>query len=180
MWIDIFFLICLLLAYRRGSRHGLIVAVFSAAAVIVGLIAAVKLSAAVAGWLKDSMHLTTRWLPVLAFLLVFAGISMLVRWGGHKAEEAIGLTMLGWVNRMGGIIMYVALYTFVLSIFLFYALQIHLISASTASASVTYPFIRPWGPAVIDELGKFVPFFKDMFAQLEDYFGHATRHATPK
>jgi membrane protein required for colicin V production len=36
---------------------------------------------------------------------------------------------------------------------------------------VTYSVIRPWGPVVIDEFGKFVPWFEGMFTRLEDFFG---------
>jgi membrane protein required for colicin V production len=58
----------------------------------------------------------------------------------------------------------------VLSVVLFYAVQLHLVGPRTLKASVTYPFIRPWGQVIIDEFGKFVPWFKGMFVRLEDFF----------
>jgi membrane protein required for colicin V production len=58
----------------------------------------------------------------------------------------------------------------VLSVVLFYSVQLHLTGPGTLKASVTYPFIRPWGQVVIDEFGKFVPWFKGMFVRLEDFF----------
>jgi hypothetical protein len=48
---------------------------------------------------------------------------------------------------------------------------LHLIGPRTLSSSVTYPFVRPWGRVVIDEFGKFVPWFRGMFVRLEDFFG---------
>jgi membrane protein required for colicin V production len=117
------------------------------------------------------MHVSTRWLPVLAFLLVFLAVVLLVRWGARLAEAAVDLAMMGWLNKLAGVILYAVVYTIILSVLLFYAVQVHIVSDKTAASSMTYAFIRPWGPAVIDEFGKFVPFFKGMFAQLEDFFG---------
>ena len=79
--------------------------------------------------------------------------------------------MLGWVNRIGGIIFYALLYSIVLSIFLFYAVQLHLIKNETITASSCYSFIKPLGPGIIDKLGIIIPFFKDMFSQLQHFFG---------
>ena len=166
------FLILLVMAVFRGLRHGLIIAVVSALAFLIGLAAAIKLSATVAGYLKNNMHMSTRWLPVLAFVLVFVGVVLLVRWGARLAEAAVDLVMMGWLNKLAGILLYAFIYTVALSVLLFYAIQVHVLSGNSLATSLTYPYIRSWGPAVIDEFGKFVPFFKGMFAQLEDFFGH--------
>jgi membrane protein required for colicin V production len=179
MWIDVLFLLALAMAVFKGLRQGLIIAVFSAVAFVVGLAAAIKLSATVAVRLREGLQLTTRWWPVLAFVLVFLAVVLVVRWGAKLAEAALDLAMMGWLNKLGGILLYAALYTLLLSVLLFYALQIHMVSEATVRSSVTYRFIGPWGPAVIDEFGKFVPFFKGMFAQLDNFFGHlANAHPT--
>jgi membrane protein required for colicin V production len=94
-----------------------------------------------------------------------------VRAGGRLVEQTVDLALLGWLNKLAGVLFFAVIYTIILSVLLFYAVHIHLLSADTISSSVTYPFIRPWGPVVIDEFGKFVPWFKGMFAQLEDFFG---------
>ena len=170
MKIDVLFLLFVVMAVFRGLRHGLIIAVFSALALVVGLAAAMKLSAVVAGWM--SPHLSSRWLPTIAFVVVFLGVVIAVRAGARLAEKAVDWAMMGWLNKLGGVVLYAALYTVILSVLLFYAVQLHLIGAATRSSSVTYPFIRPWGPAVIDGFGKFVPWFEGMFVRLENFFGH--------
>ncbi|HTI91634.1 MAG TPA: CvpA family protein [Puia sp.] len=172
MSIDVLFLLFLLLAVLRGLRQGFIIAVVSAVALVIGLAAAIKLSALVAGYGREHTHISSRWLPVLAFLLVFVVVVIGVRAGGRLAEKAVDLALLGWLNKLAGVLLFAVLYTIILSVLLFYAVQVHLVSADTLSSSVTYSFIRPWGPVVINEFGKFVPWFKGMFAQLEDFFGH--------
>ena len=64
MIIDIVLLILTIGAIVKGLQRGLVVAVFSLIAWIVGLAAAMKLSAVVADRLKDSVNLSARWLPI--------------------------------------------------------------------------------------------------------------------
>lgn len=174
MWIDVLFLIFIAMAVFKGFRQGLIIAVFSGVAFMIGLAAAIKLSAAVAGYLKENMHMSTRWLPVLAFLAVFIGVILLVRWGAKLAEAAVDLAMMGWLNKLGGIVLYILLYTIILSVLLFYAVQVHGVSDATLASSKVYPYIRPVGEEAIEGFGRIVPFFKGMFAQLENFFAHLT------
>jgi len=170
MLIDIVFIVLLVAAIVKGYSRGLIIAVFSLLAIIVGLAAAMKLSLVTAGWLKDAVHVAAKWLPVIAFVLVFVIIVLLVRLGASLLEKMAGLVLLGWINKLAGIILYMALYTVMLSVLLFYAEKIHLLSEATIASSQTYTFIQPWGPKTINAIGSFLPVFKDMFLQLEDFF----------
>jgi membrane protein required for colicin V production len=171
MKIDVLFLLFMVMAVFRGLRQGFIIAVGSAVAIILGLAAAMKLSALVAGRYSTNMHLSSRWLPVLAFVLIFAVVVIVVRLGARLAEKAVDLTLMGWLNKLAGVILYAAVYTTILSVLLFYAVEVRLVAGKTLAGSVTYPFIRPWGPAIINEFGKFVPWFEGMFTRLEDFFG---------
>jgi membrane protein required for colicin V production len=171
MKIDVLFLLFMVLAVFRGVRHGFIISIGSAIAIFIGLAAAIRLSASVAASVSNSAHLSYRWLPVVTFLLIFLGVVILVRMGARLAEKAMDLAMMGWLNKLAGVLLYGAVYTIILSVVLFYAVQLHLIGPRTLTSSVTYPFIRPWGQVAIDEFGKFVPWFKGMFVRLEDFFG---------
>ena len=170
MSIDVVFLLFMVLAVFRGIGHGFIISICSFIAIFVGLAAAIRLSASVAASVENSAHLSYRWLPVATFLLIFLGVVILVRLGARLLEKAVDLAMMGWLNKLAGVLLYAVIYTIILSVALFYAVQLHLVGPGTLKASVTYPFIRPWGPVVIDEFGKFVPWFKGMFVRLEDFF----------
>ena len=170
MAIDVLFIVFLLLAIFRGLKHGFVIAIVSGVAWIIGIAAAIKLSALVAGYGKTHIHLPPRWLPVLAFLLVFIAVVLGLHFIAKGIEKAVDLAMMGWLNKVMGVLLYAFLYITTLSVLLFYAVQIHSISPQNLSASVTYPYIRPWGRVTIDEFGKFVPWFQGMFTQLEDFF----------
>ena len=175
MLIDIIFVGLIILAIVKGFRRGLIVAVFSFISIVVGLAAAIKLSTVAAHYLGQSVKVSDRWLPVIAFAGVFIIVVLLVRLGARLIEKTFRLAMLGFVNRLGGIVFYIILYTIIYSVVLFYASQIHVLKAGTIERSATYPYIHSWGPNVIDSLGKLIPIFSDMFTELVDFFAKLSR-----
>lgn len=143
---------------------------FSFLAFIIGLAAALKLSATAAAYLGEQTGSSGRWLPVLAFLLVFLLVALLVRIGGKALEAALRLVMLGWANKLGGIALFLLLHGFIFSILLFYATQLHLLGTATIQSSVVYPYLQPLGPRIIDALGTVIPFFKNVFESLGAFF----------
>ena len=170
MFIDITFAILMILAVVKGLGKGFVVAVFSLLAFFIGLAAALKLSAVVAVRLQEGTNISGKWLPVISFLIVFILVVCLVRIGARWIDKAVQFVWLGWLNRLLGLILYVILYTIIFSIFLFYAVQLNLIRQDTINASKVYGYIQPWGPYVINSLGKIVPWFNDLFVQLENFF----------
>jgi membrane protein required for colicin V production len=172
--IDILFLVFLLIAIFKGLRRGLIIAVFSLLALILGLAAAIKLSAIVAVHLKDSIHISSKWLPILAFAIVFIGVVLLVRWIAALLESVIKFALLTWIDKLGGIIFYTIIYLSIFSIILFYCTKSGIITDSVITSSKTYHFVEPFGPYVINKVAELIPAFKDMFKQLEVFFDHLT------
>jgi membrane protein required for colicin V production len=170
MLIDVIFFVLLITAIFKGLSKGLIVALFSFLAFIIGIAAALKLSTAMAAYIGDNVALSQRWLPFVAFIVVFIIVVLLVRLGAKLLQSAVQMVMLGWLNRIGGILFYVLIYFFIFSIILFYATQLNIIKPATEQASVTYVFIKPFGPKVIELLGSIIPFFKNMFAELLHFF----------
>jgi membrane protein required for colicin V production len=104
------------------------------------------------------------------FLAVFVLVVVLVQIGAKLVEKTVDLALLGWLNRMAGAVLYVFLYAILLSILMFYAERVHIVDSDTLQASVTWPWIERLGPWAIDGLGWLVPFFKDMFSDLETFF----------
>lgn len=173
MLIDIAYFILLALAVFKGFSKGLVVAIFSFFAIFIGLAAALKLSATVAVWLGKSVNVGERLLPVLAFVIILVAVAMVTRIVARLIEKTLQIAMLGFINRLGGILLYIALYTIVFSIVLFYINKLGLINESTILESHTYPFVKPWGPKAINAFGEVLPWFKNMFLQLEIFFSKA-------
>lgn len=178
MILDLIFVVLLVLAIFKGYRRGLIVGIFSFIAIIVGLAAAIKLSTIVAGYIGQAVNVSDEWLPVISFAVVFIIIVLLVRLGANAIQRTVEIAMLGWVNRLGGIILYAALYIMVFSVVLFYAEKVHLLKQPTIDKSVTYSFVQPWGPKAINAFGSVIPWFRDMFSELEQFFDGISKKAS--
>lgn len=176
MLIDVTFLIVMLVAVYKGFSQGLIIAVFSLLAFIIGLAAALKLSVVVAHYLESSAQMSAKWLPILSFILVFIVVSLLVNICARILKKTINVAMLGGFDKLGGLIFYVIIYTIIFSVFLFFAEKSGLLNSSAIAGSRVYDYVSPWGPKVIDNIGKTIPVFKDLFFQLQTFFenvGHS-------
>jgi membrane protein required for colicin V production len=167
------------MAVIKGLRRGLIVAVFSIFAFIAGVAAAMKLSVVVADYLKDSVNISAKWLPFISFAVVFIGVVLVVRWVASLLQSTVELAMMGWVNRIGGVVLYTILYMFTLSVVLFFVQKVKLISDETLAKSITWPILQPLGPWVIDGFGKLIPVFKNMFTELSAFFDGFARQQVP-
>jgi membrane protein required for colicin V production len=150
--------------------QGFIISLFSIIAFIVGMAAAMKLSSAVGNWLMKNHHESGKWIPFVSFLIVFIGVVLLIRIGAKFLEKFVELLMMGWLNKLTGILLFLILYCVIYSIFLFYATRLNVIQKETIEASLTYPYIHPWGQKTIDSMGMIIPFFKGSFTQLESFF----------
>ena len=158
------------MAVFKGISRGFVVAIFSFFAIIIGVAAAMKLSYIVANWLQQSFNTSGKWLPILSFLIVLIGVIILVRWIANLIQAALNVAMLGWLNKIGGIVLYLLIYLFIYSILLFYFNKMGFIKAETIADSHTYSIIEPFGTKAIDITGKVIPVFKNIFQQLSDFF----------
>ena len=172
MVIDVAFFIIMIIAVFKGFSKGLIVGIFSFLAFIIGLAAALKLSVVVAHYLETSSGITAKWLPVISFALVFIIVVLLVNLGARIIKKTASIVMLGWVDKIGGIVLYVIIYTIIFSVILFFAEKTFLLKPETVAASSVNDYVAPWGPKVMDNLGKIIPLFKDLFTQLQSFFGN--------
>ena len=177
MIIDIIVLPLFVMAAFKGYRLGLIAGIFSYLAFVVGLAAAMKLSAVVAGRIHEILNVSDKWLPFLAFIVVFLFFVLLVKWSARFLESVFKKIMLGWLNKIGGVVLFALLYLSVFAIFLFYISQMQLLPESTIANSQTYEYLKRLGHFAIDGLGYIIPAFKNLFGQLETFFGTVADNA---
>jgi membrane protein required for colicin V production len=175
MGIDIVFAIILVIAIYKGYSRGLIVAIFSFVGVTIGLAGALKLTNVAVLYAQDHWGMHSRWLPVLCFAALFLGIVLLIRLLATMLQGLVEIAMMGWLNKLGGIILYSAIFIIVYSILLWIANQLYWLSPEIKLQSRIYPYIANLGPAVIDSLGAIIPLFKGIFTDLQSFFDHAAK-----
>ncbi len=170
MLIDLIYVVLIIVEALHGYRSGLIVGLFSLVAIIIGVAAAMKLSSVLAAYLGERINISKELLPIISFAIVFLVVLLLIRLVAKFIEKVFQSVLLGWVNRLAGVVFFIVIYTLVYSVLIFYAEQMKLLLPVTTEHSVLYTFIKPWGPKVIDGLGSVIPVFKDLFAELENFF----------
>ncbi|MCX6210332.1 MAG: CvpA family protein, partial [Bacteroidetes bacterium] len=138
MFIDAIFCSLIFLAIIKGYTKGLVLAVFSFAAIILGLLLALKLSTTVSLWLQKSTNISNYWLPFISFALIMLGVVLLAKIGAKIIEKSLQLVMLGWLNKLAGIFLFASLYIIILSIVLFYFDRLGFIKPETFATSKSY------------------------------------------
>lgn len=176
MIIDVIFLILIVMAAFKGYQQGLIVGIFSYIAFIVGLAAAMKLSVVVASRLHHLISIPDKWLPFIAFAIVFIIVVILVKWIARLIQFSFQKIMMGWLNRIGGMIFFSIMYISVFAILLFYVEMMHLFPTQLSEHSVTYGFIKLCGEYSVKLLGQLIPVFKGLFGQLQNFFDTVAGH----
>jgi membrane protein required for colicin V production len=178
MIIDVLCIALLAHATFKGLSRGFIVAIFSLLAIIIGLAAATKLSASVAIVLQEKAHFNSAWLPFVSFAIVMLLVVLLVRWMANAAEQTVEFALMGWINKLGGVLFYALIYLLILSVVLFFLWQLKILEPTTWQQSICWPWLQPLGPKVINALGSVIPFFKGLFSELESFFEMVNTKAT--
>ncbi|MDX2047392.1 MAG: CvpA family protein [Chitinophagaceae bacterium] len=180
MWIDIVFAVILVAAVVKGLRQGLIVSLFSFAGLFIGLAAALKLSSVLAVYLRQKSQWESHWWPFISFIIIFLVVMLVVRWVAGMIEKTVEFAFMGWINKLGGFLLYACLYTIIFSIVLFYATRMNLVKEETKRQSKVYSYIEPWGPAAISGLGKVIPGLTNVFEDLQQFFKEAGDKIKPQ
>lgn len=171
MILDILFALAMLLAVIKGWSKGFIVGIFSLVALILGAAAALKLSADSSLYLQTQLEQPSPLWPLVSFVIIFFVVAIIVRLIAGLLQKTVQLAMLGWLNRLAGIAFYVFAYAILFSLLLWLANQMTLVPESLKTESKVYAWIAPLGPRVIDYIADMIPWFKDIFHQLEAFFG---------
>ena len=103
-WLDILILLPLLIGLIRGLMKGLIVEITSIVAIIMGFWGAKWWSATFASWLMQQFEWSETACIVVAYALLFAGITLALNIIARLLSKLFQKIQLGWLNRLlGGI-----------------------------------------------------------------------------
>lgn len=151
---------------------GVIVALFSVVAFILGIIAALKLSELLASYLFEKGIVTSGWAQLLSYLILFVGVVILVRLLAKAVEATLEAVWMGWLNKLLGGMFYTFVSLMVISTFLWLGDAAKLLPAEQVAKSYTYPYIVALAPWVAEQVGLLWPMSKEVFADLEMFFNN--------
>ncbi len=102
--LDIVLLVCLIPAVIQGLRKGFIAQAVAIISIVLGGWLAYRFSSVVTGWLGQWTETSGPALEVISFILIFAIVVTLLFLLGKVLEASIKIILLGWLNKLLGLI----------------------------------------------------------------------------
>lgn len=164
-WLDLLAGTILIIALLQGYRNGLIKAIISFFSLMIGVVLAFQFAGFIASQLKLYTKITSYWLPFISFLIVLLGVMLALRWITGLLQQTADWFMLGWLNKLLGMILYTLIYGTILSAFIYFMSMLGVVEKSTMDASISYSYLSKWWPYFMAKLGEWLPFIKQTLAQ---------------
>lgn len=157
--LDIILLICFVPAVIQGFRKGFISQVIAIISIIAGVWLSVQFASPVTAWLAQYIQGSEQVLKVVSFALIFIAVAAGLAILGKLIEGTVKLIMLGWLNRLLGVIFSLIKAGLIvgLVIMAFCSLNntFNFVSEETLSQSVLFPPLKNMAYTVF-------PYLKDL------------------
>ncbi len=143
MVLDI--IVGLLAAYGfyNGFSNGLVKTVFATLSLLIGIVAALKLSPVVIAALQSALAINPAITFVIGFVLTFILVMVLIRFIGNQLDKLLTSIHVGGVNKLLGGLLLSLFFTLLVSFGVFFMDRISLISDELKQTSYTYPLLEP-------------------------------------
>ena len=151
-YIDIIIGILLILGAVNGFRKGFVVELASLAALVLGIWGAMQFSYVTTDFLIENFDWQTKHLNLISFAITFVVIVILVHVVASVINKVVEAAMLGFINRLAGLVFGLLKSALILSIILVVFDKIdedvNLISDSKKDASRLYEPVRNFAPSI--------------------------------
>jgi len=152
-YIDIVLVLLLVFSAIGGFRKGLIVELASLAALILGIWGAIQFSDITSEFLVENFNLETNYLNIISFIVTFIVIVILVHIVGNVVQKLVETVMLGFVNKLAGLIFGIIKAALILSIILLVFEEIdedmNILPEKAKTESRMYEPIRSLAPSIL-------------------------------
>ena len=162
--VDIVIVICFLPVLYFGIKNGLVRQLVALAVIYFGIILSLKFSTPAAEWVKTRIEIPDFWAKAVSFVLIFFAVALVLSIFGRIIEKIIKISLLGWLNKLLGVVMTFCLFALLLSV------VVYLVD----SANNLLEFIPKekleesrFYPALLQLSQEVFPHFKELFSKGE-------------
>jgi membrane protein required for colicin V production len=114
--IDIFLLVPLLWFGFKGGKNGAVMEFIQLAAIVLGIFIATKFS----HFLGNYFSFESEYISILYFAITFLAVVGMLFFAGYIITKFIKAIMLGWLNRLLGVVFALVKTVLILSVLIFY------------------------------------------------------------
>lgn len=140
--LDIILLLCFVPAIIGGLRRGFIAQVVAIISIILGIWLSFKFSAVLSGWLGQWIEAGEQMLHVISFAVIMILAILALAAVGKLIEATVKIILLGWLNRLLGLIFALLKYALIIGLLLmlFNSLngQFHMVDKEVLDSSLLY------------------------------------------
>lgn len=154
--VDIFFLICFIPAIIGGLMNGIVRQVSSLLALVLGIWAGWHFSSLVSQGITIFIKNNDSLANIISFAIVFILVLVLVNMIGKGLSKIIKFALLGWLDKILGLIFGMIKYAFVLSVLIYFINSLNnlysFIPDDFFSDSVLFPILEKIAPSIFPYL----------------------------
>lgn len=140
--LDIILLLCFVPAIIGGLRRGFIAQVVAIISIILGIWLSFKFSAVLSGWIGQWIEAGEQVLHVISFAVIMILAILALAAVGKLIEATVKIILLGWLNRLLGLIFALLKYALIIGLLLmlFNSLngQFHMVDKEVLDSSLLY------------------------------------------
>lgn len=174
-FIDLIILIPLAFGAMGGFRKGFILEVITLLALILAVIGGFHFLHWGMSVLSDNFQLSGRFLPFLAFILIFVAIIAIVNAIGQALKKIIHMAFLGGIDRIAGAVLgalkFVFLFSILIWVFQVFGIEIpqHL-----QDDSFFYTYVVALAPATVELFSFIIPASTNLMDKISELMNFST------
>ncbi len=151
-YFDIVAGILLLLAAIKGFKNGFVIELASLAALVLGIVGAIRFSGLTSQYLSRFFH--SEYLSLVAFFVTFVVVVIVVHLIARLVDKLVKAVALGWFNRLLGLAFGVVKAGLIVSVLLLaldvFGLEQALIPPQTQKESYLFPPLKEAAPRTLE------------------------------
>lgn len=162
--IDIIIVCCFLPALYFGIRNGLVRQLVAFAVIYFGIRLSLRFSSPLSRWVLERAEISEFWTKTVLFILIFFAVALVLSLFGRILEKIIKISLLGWLNRLLGVVMTFCTFALLLAVLVYFTDSLNnlldFIPKEKIEESRFYP-------ALLQLSQEFFPHFKEFFHQVQ-------------
>ena len=158
--LDIILLVCFIPAIISGLRKGFIAQVVAIISIVLGVWLSVKFATLAGSWISQWIEASPQVINIISFAVIFIAVAIVLYTLGKLIEATIKIIMLGWLNKLLGLVFALFKYALVIGllVILFDSIndKFSLVSRSYLDSSFMYSGLKSISYSVF-------PYLKSLF-----------------
>ena len=170
MIFDVIFALFILYGFYKGFSKGLINSFMAIFTYLLGFSIALKCSFPLLQKITQHFNINPKLAPIFSFILAFSLVVLVCQFILFFVEKALKATNLNFLNKQLGALVWTILIVLIFSVIVWIIDGSQLWTEATKKNSIVYPFLSKIAPTTILFLKNTLPYLKEVFEKLENFF----------